>query len=163
MHLLTFNYSSTLISHNFKTTCLILWVYLVPPIQLCPVEAWTPQDLWSCPVVSMWHQDPSRRSLKSCCELGPPWIWLVLPAHPQMLDGTETWVIEPLPNNVCSVAGRIILLPGLQQCLVRVKVTSTGMPGPKVSQQKTLPRASHTASTGLLSSHSASWCHLLPR
>ena len=67
------------ISHNIKTTCQILYR---SPIQLWPIETWTPQDLYL--------------SFKSCKLRG----WLSLHGsdlfvqhHPQMLDWIEIWGI----------------------------------------------------------------------
>ncbi len=106
---------------------------------------------------SIWQQDISSISFKSCTLYGePPWIGFVHPAHP--IDAQLDWDLGNLkatstPWTVAGVAGALScwkrpLLSGntidMKGCMwsaaifsqvVRVKVTSTWMPGSKVSQQ----------------------------
>ena len=71
------------------------------------------------------HQDVDIRSLSPVsCKMGPPWIRLVCPAHPQMLDWIEIWeiwrpiqqlklvvvLLKPFLNHFCFVEWCIILL-----------------------------------------------------
>ncbi|KAK3548639.1 hypothetical protein QTP70_015941, partial [Hemibagrus guttatus] len=65
----------------------------------------------------IWHQDVNSTSFESGCELGPPWIGLVCLAHP-----TDAQLDYDLGNMEAKL-------------VVSVKVTSTCMAGPKVSQQ----------------------------
>lgn len=71
-HLL--NYA--LISQNISTTCLIL------PKQLGPIGARYPQDLRRCPVIFGTKMSPADPLSPMACEVEPPRIGLVCPAHP---------------------------------------------------------------------------------
>ena len=79
---------------------------LVPPKQLWPVKAWTPQDLWMCPLVSGTKILAADHLCPVSYKVGPPQIGLVFPACPS--DARWDWdpgtlEAEATPCTLCQV------------------------------------------------------------
>ncbi len=124
------------------------------------------------------------------CEMAPLWIRFVGPAHPIDAQsdsgefGAQSNTLNSLScssfrNSFCSVAGALCWKRALSsgnttamkwctwsatmfRSVVRVKVTFSWMPGPKVSQQN-IAQSIRLPLPTCFSSHSASCCHVFFR
>lgn len=163
----------------------------MPPKQFRPVKAWTLQDLWRCPVVSDTKTLAEDLLNRASCELGAPWMGLVVPAHPTShhrcsiglksgefggqfvtlnflsCSSNHSWSTFSVWRKEATAIREYLCHEGVDMVFSNVYVA--GMCQSYIHMNARtwgFPAESCsenlTAASGLPSFHSTSWCHLFP-